>query len=161
MSKSEHATRVAGWLARSVADGHSAPQLARSFERAVAALWARAHRTLGDVTLTAILGRVLHDASERFPAFPPLTVGENGIDAKELHARAHALSVPEASAATSFVLTEFLTVLGNLTAEILTPALHAELSNIGPPGEPDEESADKRAHRPRTIGRESTHDQED
>ena len=27
-----------------------------------------------------------------------------------------------------FVLVEFLTVLGNLTAEILSPALHAELA---------------------------------
>ena len=29
-----------------------------------------------------------------------------------------------------FVLVEFLTVLGNLTAEILTPELHSELSNV-------------------------------
>jgi hypothetical protein len=28
-------------------------------------------------------------------------------------------------------MTEFLTVLGNLTAEILTPALHSELSKVG------------------------------
>jgi hypothetical protein len=32
-----------------------------------------------------------------------------------------------------FVLTEFLTVLGNLTAEILTPELHAALSNVALP----------------------------
>jgi hypothetical protein len=32
--------------------------------------------------------------------------------------------------AIQFVLVELLTVVGNLTAEILTPALHSELSNI-------------------------------
>jgi hypothetical protein len=33
-----------------------------------------------------------------------------------------------------FVLVELLTVLGNLTAEILTPALHAEISRVARPG---------------------------
>jgi hypothetical protein len=37
---------------------------------------------------------------------------------------------PELVAGIRFVLVEFLTVLGNLTAEILTSELHAELSNI-------------------------------
>ena len=35
-------------------------------------------------------------------------------------------------AAIRFVLVEFLTVLGNLTAQILTSALHAELSKGHP-----------------------------
>jgi len=34
------------------------------------------------------------------------------------------------------VLVEFLTVLGNLTAEILTPELHAELVKITPVSAP-------------------------
>ena len=161
MSPSEHATRVSAWLARN-ATGRSAPQLIHCFERTVAALWARAHRTLGDVTLTAILGRVLHDAAERYPGFPSLAVAEQGIDARELHARAHTVSMPEVSEATSFVLTEFLSVLGNLTAEILTPALHTELAGIEPDaGAVRQEPADAKAHRPTKNGRESTHDQED
>lgn len=36
-------------------------------------------------------------------------------------------------AGTRFVLVEFLTVLGNLTADILTPELHEELARVHRP----------------------------
>ena len=42
-------------------------------------------------------------------------------------------------------------MLGNLTAEILTPALHAELSNVAPNGRAGR--ARRRAHAPRNRGR--------
>lgn len=159
MSQNEHATRVAAWLERNTQGGRSAAQLVDSFEHALGALWARAHRTLGDVTLTAILGRVLHDASEKYPDLPALAVVETGGDVRELRARAHALSVAEVSEVIRFVLTEFLNVLGNLTAEIMTPALHAELSSDEPRGEPPAEN--KRALERRQIGGESRHDKKD
>src|SRR5688500_411077 len=121
MPHQDHAKRIAAWMARSAADSGSTPQLVRRFEHTLEALWGRARRTLGEVTLGAILGRVFHDASEKFPSAPRLTVGPDGIDWRELHQGAPALSIADASELIGFVLTEFLTVLGNLTAEILTP----------------------------------------
>jgi len=38
---------------------------------------------------------------------------------------------------------EFLTVLGNLTAEVLTPALHADLSRLTPE---ESDSGDQESH---------------
>ena len=52
-----------------------------------------------------------------------------------------------------FVLVEFLTVLGHLTDEILTPALHAELSKVAL-GEPE------RAEAMTMVPREPDHEEE-
>ncbi len=99
-----------------------------AFDRAFAALWQRAHRTLGGVTLAAILARVVDAAAERFPVLASLKVEESaGLVCEGLRERA----ARESSAlepALEFMLVEFLRLLGTLTAEILTPALHAVLS---------------------------------
>ena len=44
------------------------------------ALWNRANLTLGEVTLTAIVDRVLYSAAEQFPPFESLKVEPAGID---------------------------------------------------------------------------------
>jgi hypothetical protein len=90
-------------------------------------MWQRSRLTLGEVTLTAIVERVLHTAKEQFPFLGSTAVDASGLRCQELRSQA---GLPEnrVSAALGFVLVEFLIVLGNLTAQILTPALHAELS---------------------------------
>jgi hypothetical protein len=100
------------------------------FERAISAIWQRAHVTLGDVTLAAIVARVLYTAAARFPAFEALTVETTGVRFDELTTGTEVLGEQELAQAIRFTMTELLTVLGHLTAEILTPALHAELSRV-------------------------------
>src|SRR5690606_14874085 len=51
----------------------------RNFEAAFDVLWQRANRTLSDVTLMAILDRVLHDATVRFPLLSPLEIDPKGL----------------------------------------------------------------------------------
>jgi hypothetical protein len=105
--------------------------LLQLFERALGALWARTTTTLGEVTLTAIAERVLYNASEKYPLFSSLEVEPTGgIQCRELRARIGSVRVSELKEGVRFVLVEFLSVLGNLTAEILTPELHSELSNV-------------------------------
>ena len=94
-------------------------------------MWLRAHQTLGDVTLTAITDRVLYVAAEQHSLISALRIETSGLRCQELYERAPSLRPDQLEAGVRFVLVEFLTVLGNLTAEILTPALHAELSNVG------------------------------
>ena len=97
-----------------------------AFEHVFAALWRRSLLTLGEVTLTAIVDRVLHTAKETFSFLEVLEIDATGLSCQAL--RAHeALDADQLSAAIELVLVQFLTVLGNLTAEILSPALHAEL----------------------------------
>jgi hypothetical protein len=57
-------------------------------------------------------------------------VATEDIQCRDFEARAVDLTASELEAAIRYVLVEFLTVLGNLTAEVLTPALHAELSKL-------------------------------
>jgi hypothetical protein len=126
-----HAAYVEAWLAGAAKTLEPA-QLVALFERALSALWRRTEVTLGEVTLTAIIDRVLYTASETHPFLSVLKVEKTGIcfdgfrdpgaQQADLHAAVH------------LVLVEFLTVLGHLTDEILTPALHAELSKVAPVG---------------------------
>jgi hypothetical protein len=101
------------------------------FETALGALWIRTKTTLGEVTLAAIAERVLHNASEKHPLLWSLKVEPaSGIQCRELRERIGSVQTAELKEAIRCVLVELLTVLGNLTAEILTPELHAEIYNV-------------------------------
>jgi len=129
----EHAACVDGWM--KPAKDLSPEVRLQLFEAALSALWTRTQTTLGQVTLTAIAERVLYNASEKYPLFSSLTVEPtSGIQCRELRERVGAAKHSELSEGIRFVLVEFLTVLGNLTAEILTPELHSQLSNVALPG---------------------------
>lgn len=117
-----HATCVEAWLNES--PGLESAQLAALFERALEQLWRRALQTLGEITLTAIVDRVLYTASERYPLLSSLKVHAAQIRFEEFRAQdwtRQGLQLPDA---VRFTLVEFFIVMGNLTAEILTPALH-------------------------------------
>jgi hypothetical protein len=119
------------------------------FETAFNAIWRRARVTLGDVTLTAIVDRVLYIAAEQYPALSALTITSDGIDCAELNQRVARLERDELAEGLHFVLVELLTVIGHLTAEILTPALHQVLSAVTEAEEclpPDGAIARERTH---------------
>jgi hypothetical protein len=124
-----HRAVVHAWIERA-ARGLPPQQAFRAFERAFNALWLRAHRTLGDVTLMAIADRVLHNAAEQFSMLGALKVEASGLRGEALHTHADSVDTAQLVEGLRFVLVEFLTVLGNLTADILTPALHAELAKL-------------------------------
>ncbi|NTX12863.1 hypothetical protein HUA74_37625 [Myxococcus sp. CA051A] len=133
LDEGRHATCVDAWLDR--ADRNlSTEAFLQLFEAALTVLWKQTLTTLGEVTLSAIAGRVLHNASEQFPLFSSLKVErQRGLQFEELRAQVRAGRDSGLREGSRFVLVEFLTVLGNLTAEILTPELHAELSKVALP----------------------------
>jgi len=135
--ESKHHVVVNGWLQRA-AKGDSTEALIGAFDDAFAALWQRSHLALGEITLTVIVERVLHVATRRFPELGSLKVSASGLNCEGLRARSD-LRMDQLAEGVPFVLVEFLTVLGKLTAEILTPALHAELSNQPIPKRPCED----------------------
>jgi hypothetical protein len=105
--------------------------LVRLFQAALPALWACTETTLGEVTLSAIAERVLLNASERYPLFASLTVEPGGgLQCRELGEQVRSGQGEQLLEGIRYVLVELLTVLGNLTAEILTPELHAALSSV-------------------------------
>ena len=134
----QHAAWVDAWLTRS-AKNPSPEVLLQLLEAALGVLWGRTRITLGEVTLTAIAERVLHNASEKFPLLSSLKVEPTGgIQCGGLHERISSVPGPELREGIRYVLVEFLTVLGNLTAELLTLELRSELSRAAPEVEGEE-----------------------
>lgn len=129
MADDQHDDCVNRWFEHT-ADRSSVGPFLQAFERAFAALWQRANLTLGSVTLTAIVDRVIYNAAERFPMLSSLTVDETGLRCQKLREQAGGCQQADLERSIRFVLVEFLTILGNLTANVLSPALHAELARV-------------------------------
>ena len=124
-----HRARVDAWMERAAKEAPP-ERLFDAFKSAFGAMWRRARVTLGDVTLKAILDRVLYTAAERFPLLSPLEVDATGLRSDKFRQGAGSLHRDQLVEGIRFILVEFLRVLGNLTAEVLTPALHAELAKV-------------------------------
>ena len=129
MPDARHTNHVNLWM-KHEAKGLAPEQLVQLFEQAMGALWRRAHLTLGEVTLAAIVDRVLHNAAEKYPLLESLEVEAGGVNFRLLSEAANNDSKGELTKGIRFVLVEFFVVIGNLTAEVLTPALHSELSKV-------------------------------
>jgi hypothetical protein len=124
---SDHGGCVDAWFERN-AKGVPVEELIVEFEAAFTALWRRAHQTLGDVTLAAIIDRVLYVASEQHPAMSALEIDVTGVRWEAFRQRAATLQGEQLVDGVRFVLLEFLTVLGKLTGEVLSAPLHAQLA---------------------------------
>jgi hypothetical protein len=127
-----HAAAVRAWAAAMPLDAVS-DVVIRAFERAFNAVWARAHITLGEVTLIAIVDRVLFDAAQHHPMMAAIELQPTGFTFDRLLVPSQEPSTADIAAALEAVLVDLLTVIGRLTAEILTPALHAALSAVALP----------------------------
>jgi len=126
-----HGAAVDAWIERSIDHGSSA-EIVSLFRGAFEALWSRAITTLGVVTLTAIAERVLHTATTRYAFLSAISPRPNG-DARwkqQLHDRLAATPRSELIEGLRFGLIELVTVIGRLTAEILTAELHAAISAV-------------------------------
>lgn len=109
-------------------------------------LWDRAHLTLGEVTLAAIVDRVVRSAVDRYPDLAALYVDSDGVQCSALRRRIDSVEPASIEGGLPFIVEEFLTVLGDMTADILTPALQAELIVL------DARAAPLSAERQRRVG---------
>jgi hypothetical protein len=126
-----HTALVDTWIKRSV-EHSSSFDLVGLFGAALEALWHRAATTLGSVTLTAIAERVLGNAVGRYPYLSAINPRPNG-DARWrrlLHERLALTPRSELLEGLRFALIELLTVIGRLTAEILSADLHAAIMSV-------------------------------
>ena len=134
-----HARAVDAWLERAESRRGLDVDVIDAFERAFAALWRRAGETLGEVTLAAVTQRVLLDAVRKFPVFGSMRMmDDGGLRRRRGRARPKPRTEgDDARSAVRFFLTNWLSLLGTLTAGILSPALHDALSRVEtapPPG---------------------------
>jgi hypothetical protein len=116
---------------RSGGEALSLPDLLGGTEIALEALWCRCCARLGEVTVMAICDRVLHNARERFPDLAScVSVDHSGFRFDAMRERVITRKPADCKEVLEFLVIEFLRILGRLTAEALTPALHAELKRI-------------------------------
>jgi hypothetical protein len=126
----DHGDFVDAWFARTVGGRDlAADELLDLLDRAMVALWGRAGVTLGEITLTAIVDRVLYTVSESYPAFAALKITASGVSFAEVSVQGAALPDRLPQVVRS-VLAEFITVIGNLTDEILTAGLRETLASV-------------------------------
>lgn len=130
LEESRHTATVESWMKR-VPEDLAPSQLVSALERGFNALWDRARPTLGSVTLSAIVHRVLQETSKDFPLLAVLKI-EHGsaVQFDDLRARATAEDERHLREGLREFLLRFLTILGNLTGQILTPGLHAALDQV-------------------------------
>ncbi len=124
-----YSKQVDAWIKQNT-EGQSPDRLLRFFGEAIKAIQKRAGTPLSEVTLTAIFDRVLHAGQQKFPLLSGLRIDAKGISLDTLMAQSAELKSEDVIGAFQFLLVELLTLLGNLTADILTTTLYAELFNV-------------------------------
>ncbi len=129
LTGSSHAEVVDAWL-RALGPDPSVDRLLAALEAGFGALWKRARRTLGEITLSAVVERVLADVADHHPILQSLAVDTNGLLIRGLRSRTQAVTPAALADGVRFLLVSLLTLLGDLTGDILTPALHAELTAV-------------------------------
>jgi hypothetical protein len=126
-----HSAAVDAWI-EGVIDGADAGDVVELFRVAIETLWMRAVTTLGSVTLIAIAERVLATATRQHAFLAAINPRPNG-DARwkqQLRDRLGQVPRQELIEGLRFGFVEFLTVIGRLTAEILSSDLHAALLEV-------------------------------
>ena len=130
-AEASHIAAVDTWISQAIDGAQPSVQL-DMFRAAVEALWDRAALTLGSVTLVAIAERVVSTAVRRHEFLAVVSPRPN-VDSRwkaQVRDRLATVPAPELLAGLRFALIELLTVIGRLTAEILSPELHAALANV-------------------------------
>jgi hypothetical protein len=128
--QAKHAAQIDAWMKR-LPEHLESEQLASAFEQVFRALWRRTQVPLGYVTVSAIVDRVLHDTSKHYPVLAALkTEGESGVQFGDFQKSVTAGDGQQVRDGMRFFLLRLLTVLGNLTGQILTPALYSELDKV-------------------------------
>ncbi len=123
-----------GALLERASDCESSIEIISLFRSALEAVWSRAVTTLGAVTLTAIVERVLHTAAAKHAFLSAVNPHPNGDARWKQHLQDRLAQVPRAELLSGlrFGLVELLTVTGRLTGEILSDELHAAIRDALP-----------------------------
>jgi hypothetical protein len=120
---------IDAWLGQA-SKGLRTDQLIDLFEQAQNVVWSAAHGPVSEVTLGAVLERVLLNASASLPPARHLKSGSKGICFDDFRKKAAKTHKDVMRALIRFVLLEFLAILGNITGGVLTPSLLTTLSQV-------------------------------
>jgi hypothetical protein len=127
-SSDMHSKLVKIWEEKSAAELTQLQHL-RLLELGILTLEQTASRTLSNVTLLVIIDRVIRQCIPKHPVLSYISLESNSLSF-ENRPEIDSSKALELMEALRFLLIELLTVLGRITAEILTKALHYELLKV-------------------------------
>ncbi len=128
-AKDIHEEIVDKWLAKNNS-GLTTNQLEKFMVVGIQAIQTRAQITLSDITLLAIIDRVLYQSKKKFPSLDGIEMNSKVMSFAKLNYNNENDKSLDLLSALQFILVELLRVLGRITAEILTVPLHRELLNV-------------------------------
>lgn len=146
-----HAGQVELWVSQKL-EGRSKDEVIEAFQKAFQRIWDKAELTLGHVTMHAIADRIVHVGREEYPWLSSLQKNQDGIDVTGLTQNASLLLDNDLRQGLTFILAEFLRVLGSLTAEIISSKLHASLMDETEGRDPKNGSKKKDGYSPVAKG---------
>lgn len=125
MSQRDHIEYINAWQ-ELAAKGLPSERLACLFGETLKKLSKRASHSLNKVTLMAIVKRVLYQSSGKYPVLSNLKVESTGIPSEQFKDQFSQVDPKELREAFRFFMEELLTILGDLTANILPTSLEEE-----------------------------------
>lgn len=124
-----HAEQVSLWDEK-ICAGLDLNTFVRTYGCAIQAVELRSLVTLSSVTVKVVIDRALHESLGKYPLLSWVSVEPERLDLSRLIGQCESYDPSEVRQALQFLLIEVLNVLGNITAEVLTPALHTELLRV-------------------------------
>lgn len=110
--------------------GPGPEQVIKIYGSAILAVEQRCLDTLSSVTVQVVLDRVLHEGLENYSLLSTITIGPKGLNLSGLNHKNENYKLEEITESLRYLLIEFLTVIGNITSEVLTTPLHKELMEV-------------------------------
>ena len=125
----DHSQSVQAWL-KSAQTGLSSEELIDLFGLALSSVWTCAREIVSDITLLAVLDRVVAIAQEDYAWVPGIPLKANHPDLSALRTGAAGVNRKETLELVEFLLTEFIAIQGAMTAEVLTPRVNGALRTV-------------------------------
>lgn len=110
--------------------GLRSEQLIQLYGTAFGAIERRCLATLSSVTINVVIDRVLHLGLKKHPFFSLVTIEPSGLSLKGLTQKNENYKIEELRDGLGYLLLEFLTVIGNITSDVLNESLHKELMEV-------------------------------
>lgn len=124
-----HSGNVHAWLA-SAQKGLSSQDLIDLFGLGLDSVWTSAEKIISDVTLIAVFDRVAAYGQALYPWVPMIPLKANRPDLASMRAAAASIDRKETLMLIQILLTEYVSILGAMTGETLTPRMHRALKTV-------------------------------
>jgi hypothetical protein len=121
-----HSKFVSDWI-RDTTKGLVQEELLLAFEKAFNRLLDGTRISISEVTMDAVLDRILDNCAESYPMMNQVFIEKTRFNFDDLRSELSKHHDEEIKSAFHYLITDFLFVIGNLTGELLTPQLHLEL----------------------------------